>query len=463
MDKQEVAEKTSEALSQISEAIGSAEDSHMLKLLTKPGSIGKFETWLGHVDAFSKASTALGVAGVGLQFALAVFGGESPEQKILKMVSALTKQVASFQKDVDNKFARLGVQVDKLAGEEEIFDHLNNIDAFQQATDAYWAIRCANKDGLAHARDVVLDFRVDKLRSAVKAIRKLTLGGPTNSNILDQVYTFSDGGDEVRQLGMCLLSHANAAPAIEAAYWSARYHDTPDKLPDVQTAITTTYGADLKDIHDAVTEAVRRCADFEQLTKNYRNLTTRFCSEQKGERWVTVGKQMFYEEVGDALILELSSRYPWHDWAVALYDGFSGAEWHGYKLSRRRMADAHPWLSLAFPNGGNLRVNLVVSVKEKGFTDRDPRDDAVLQKVVDSMPGNHTEGGSWTPYGSSREVTKWGVADVGPYLDELEQRMCAAFISIHLVRTVCVPCFRATDPQSIVCRSGPAFAGCYFI
>ncbi len=54
MDKQKVAEKKA-ASSQIGNAIGSTEDSHMLKLLTKPGSISQFETGLGHVDAFSKA------------------------------------------------------------------------------------------------------------------------------------------------------------------------------------------------------------------------------------------------------------------------------------------------------------------------------------------------------------------------------------------------------------------------
>lgn len=445
-------------LSKVSAALDSMNKSHMFQTLTDPKSIGTLKKALGDLKVFSRASTAFGALGMGLQIGLAIAGVESPEDKILKGVTELKAQLTDFQGDVASRFKRLGNSVKRVAEETRIFDHKIKIEAFKRWTDLYW--EHAAKGAVPKAvADQILQYETDDLQAAFAAIHKTTCGGH-EGNVLEAVYNDSRGSDEVRRLALGLQGLASSVPLIESTFWRVYYQDKGAADADLATQqelIEDRYGRQIEEITNATSLWIEKCLDFANFKANYVLRVSDYLADKDAAAWPSVGKFKFFQILADDTLAEVQKSYPWMDWMVAIYDGVRGWDNHGFGLAAHRGdADMHAWLSQGLLNAGELRVNVLVCVKDA--TEPHP----VLSEAVAGRLGNVVasmteKAGKIGPYGAMKGEVK--VGDVKPYLD----RIIEAEVYVHLVRKTANPIFRTSKSSRTLRRNGSVFCGYCFV
>jgi hypothetical protein len=300
------------------------------------------------VSKLAKVATALSALSLGLTVFSAIFGGKSREEELLEqaigLLKDLKKQIAGLQEDVNEGFKRVINKVTILSAKEQVFKDINYIAEFNDAVREYLDYlkrRADAEQETTHYEKVVMEFKIDHLRVAVRSIQE-ACGGTSSvaTSILDAaIHDSHVDFTVVKSLGKHLFAAAVAAAFCEGVYWRVKHKGHEKDLKAARKDIEKTYGEPLEAIGKAVHERLLKCSKWEMVALNHAAKIDEVIGELQSNPaslpWPDSGTAKFkenflalQEEIAKRVYDKLTAAYPRCLVVVAVNPGYE-TEW-GY-------------------------------------------------------------------------------------------------------------------------------------
>ncbi|SNR14066.1 hypothetical protein [Tenacibaculum jejuense] len=380
----EAIEKAKEAAEKTQTYIDEAKE-----ILEKGGTLSKLQDFIKRLDGIGSASYVFGALSAGLEIATFLSGEKSTEEKMIEMLSNISKQIDDLRSRMDYQFDRLKTYINyklftnRFSEAKYVFDALNNkmmtYKKLKEDKDVKEEqIKDFENDDLLTINQTVI---FDKAQELTNLINGSTLSGD-NILVASQEQTFGDIRF-IMVVGNTILNYVILAMQLEGTLVGIRGDregKSHDRILNEIDNKKIMYNGLIQEIKTGLKNALINVKK-EEVSDRY---IASYCENEIFQKLSADNLQ----ESADILGKILSEQWFWYDWVVITYDPVSGYDRHG-------VAGYFKFYPRQIVGGGDNKgkINIVLSKTEKECRPT-PRDYKTIEYAYDKVRHRENRGGN---------------------------------------------------------------------